>query len=103
MLACCKQRPTTLQQPFKNNPYTCLDRGVDIEVDSSGLGISLIDFTLARLRMPVSGAVVFFNLDSDPELFEGPRGDCQVPGRPLLPSNNLLGRQQPGATRADAS
>lgn len=40
--------------------------------------MTLIDFTLSRLTMP-SGAVAFCDLSADPELFAGPKGDCQVP------------------------
>ena len=44
---------------------------------TGGLAVTLIDFTLSRLTMP-SGAVAFCDLSADPELFAGPKGDCQV-------------------------
>jgi serine/threonine-protein kinase haspin len=39
--------------------------------------ITLIDFTLSRLRT-IDGAGAYCDLEADPELFQGPKGDCQV-------------------------
>lgn len=55
----------------------CICRGHDIEVISSGVTVTLIDFTLSRLTT-VMGDVAFCNLAADPELFAGPKGDVQV-------------------------
>ena len=52
-------------------------RGHDIEVASSGVTVTLIDFTLSRLTAP-TGDVAFCDLAADPELFTGPKGDVQV-------------------------
>jgi hypothetical protein len=40
---------------------------------------TLIDFTASRLQTP-GGDVAFCDLSADPELFQGPKGNCQVPG-----------------------
>ncbi|KAF8394733.1 hypothetical protein HHK36_020950 [Tetracentron sinense] len=40
-----------------------------------GLSVSIIDFTLSRIN--TGGAILFLDLSSDPELFEGPKGDRQ--------------------------
>ncbi len=53
-------------------------RGVDTKAKTGGLAVTLIDFTLSRLTMP-GAAVAFCDLSADPELFAGPKGDCQVP------------------------
>lgn len=55
----------------------CICRGHDIEVVSSGVTVTLIDFTLSRLTA-VMGDVAFCNLAADPQLFAGPKGDVQV-------------------------
>ncbi|KAK9822448.1 hypothetical protein WJX81_001130 [Elliptochloris bilobata] len=52
-------------------------RGVDIEVAAEGVAVTLIDFTLSRLVTP-DGTVAFCDLEADPELFNGPKGDCQA-------------------------
>ena len=52
-------------------------RGVDVEVAAKGVEVTLIDFTLSRLRTP-AGHVQFCDLADDPALFQGPKGDCQV-------------------------
>lgn len=52
-------------------------RGHEIEVASSGITVTLIDFTLSRLTT-VTGDIAFCNLAADPELFAGPKGDVQV-------------------------
>lgn len=66
----------------------CL-RGVDVRCATAGVAVTLIDFTLSRLDTDVGGGheggapgasqTAFFDLESDPELFQGPKGDCQVP------------------------
>lgn len=54
-------------------------RGVDLHVQkTAGVKVAIIDFTLSRLDL-ANGGVAFCNLAADPELFEGPKGDCQVP------------------------
>jgi len=42
-----------------------------------GMAVTLIDFTLSRLRTG-TGEVAFCDLGADPDLFKGPKGDCQV-------------------------
>ena len=44
---------------------------------TDGLLVTLIDFTLSRLQTGL-GDVAFSDLESDPDLFRGPKGDCQV-------------------------
>lgn len=39
--------------------------------------MTLIDFTLSRLER-ASGQIAFSDLSTDPELFQGPKGDPQV-------------------------
>ena len=56
-------------------PYRLRD--VDITVESAGVRVTLIDFTLSRLCTP-EGEVAFCDLAADPELFNGPKGDAQV-------------------------
>lgn len=53
-------------------------RGHSIEADTAGVTVTLIDFTLSRLTA-VTGDVAFCDLAADPELFQGPKGDVQVP------------------------
>ena len=65
-------------------------RGVDTKAKTGGLAVTLIDFTLSRVTMP-GGAVAFCDLSADPELFAGPKGDCQVCHFfPLLALHSLL-------------
>ena len=52
-------------------------RGVDIEAAAEGVAVTLIDFTLSRL-VTRDGATAFCDLEADPELFNGPKGDCQA-------------------------
>jgi len=52
-------------------------RGVSIAAESAGVQITLIDFTLSRL-CTIDGSGAYCDLDADPELFQGPKGDCQV-------------------------
>ncbi|VFQ83499.1 unnamed protein product [Cuscuta campestris] len=49
--------------------------GRQIHVRTFGLLISIIDFTLSRIN--TGEDVLFLDLSSDPELFEGPKGDKQ--------------------------
>ena len=58
-------------------------RGHQLYVRSAGVHATLIDFSLSRLRTD-AGHVAFFDLATDPELFQGPKGDVQVG---LLPSS----------------
>jgi serine/threonine-protein kinase haspin len=53
-------------------------RGVDVTAAAAGLTVTLIDFTLSRLRRPTGGGVAFCDLEADPALFAGPRGDAQA-------------------------
>lgn len=46
-------------------------------METAGLRLTLIDFTLSRLAT-ASGAIAFCDLSADPELFNGPKGDCQA-------------------------
>jgi hypothetical protein len=53
-------------------------RGVEIEmVQPADLQVCLIDFTLSRLTTE-EGGVAFSDLETDPELFLGPKGNCQA-------------------------
>ena len=52
-------------------------RGHHLHVRSTGVCATLIDFSLSRLRTD-AGHVAFFDLATDPELFQGPKGDVQV-------------------------
>ncbi|BDA51282.1 probable serine/threonine-protein kinase haspin at C-terminar half [Coccomyxa sp. Obi] len=56
---------------------SCRLRRVDIEVETAGVEVTLIDFTLSRLRT-ADGAGAFCDLSADPALFKGKRGDCQA-------------------------
>nr|GMD05738.1 serine/threonine-protein kinase haspin homolog [Ipomoea batatas] len=49
--------------------------GRQIHVRTFGLLISIIDFTLSRMN--TGEDVLYLDLSSDPELFEGPKGDKQ--------------------------
>ncbi|KAL6552327.1 hypothetical protein OROHE_007691 [Orobanche hederae] len=50
--------------------------GRKLQVKTFGLLISIIDFTLARIN--TGEDILFLDLSSDPELFEGPKGDKQA-------------------------
>ncbi|KAK9813057.1 hypothetical protein WJX72_008207 [[Myrmecia] bisecta] len=52
-------------------------RDTSIEMADAGVAVTLIDFTLSRLNT-VTGEVAFLDLSADPELFQGPKGDCQA-------------------------
>lgn len=52
-------------------------RDVDVRVRTAGVLVTLIDFTLSRLQLE-GGDVVCCDLEADPEIFQGPKGDCQV-------------------------
>ncbi|KAL3349861.1 hypothetical protein AABB24_022762 [Solanum stoloniferum] len=49
--------------------------GNEIHVRTYGLLVSIIDFTLSRIN--TGEDILFLDLSSDPELFEGPKGDKQ--------------------------
>ena len=58
---------------------------------AAGVHATLIDFSLSRIRTD-AGHVAFFDLASDPELFQGPKGDVQVgllPDSPHLCSSGV--------------
>lgn len=48
---------------------------------AEGVAVTLIDFTLSRL-VTRDGATAFCDLEADPELFNGPKGDCQARAPP---------------------
>ncbi|KAI3445475.1 hypothetical protein Pfo_002140 [Paulownia fortunei] len=50
--------------------------GKKLQVKTFGLFISIIDFTLSRIN--TGEDILFLDLSSDPELFEGPKGDKQA-------------------------
>lgn len=50
--------------------------GKSLHVRTFGLWISIIDFTLSRIN--TGEDILFLDLSSDPELFEGPKGDKQA-------------------------
>ena len=57
----------------------CTMNDVDISVDTCGVLVELIDFTLSRLaKGSDSTDVVFCDLSADPEIFNGPEGDLQA-------------------------
>ncbi|KIY92326.1 hypothetical protein MNEG_15636 [Monoraphidium neglectum] len=56
---------------------SCRLRGMDVSVQTQGVLATLIDFTASRLQTP-AGDVAFCDLSADPELFRGPKGNCQA-------------------------
>ncbi|XP_051146488.1 serine/threonine-protein kinase haspin homolog [Andrographis paniculata] len=50
--------------------------GKTLQIKSFGLVVSIIDFTLSRMN--TGEDILFLDLSSDPELFEGPKGDKQA-------------------------
>lgn len=52
-------------------------RDVEMAVDTCGLGIQIIDFTLSRLETD-QGYIAFCDLSAEPELFNGPKYDIQA-------------------------
>lgn len=52
-------------------------RGHAVTAATAGLAVTLIDFTASRLKT-FTGDLAFCDLAADPELFQGPKGDCQV-------------------------
>lgn len=52
-------------------------RDVDISVACAGVRVTLIDFTLSRLKTK-DGEVAYSDLATDPEIFNGPLGDPQA-------------------------
>ncbi|CAI9101377.1 OLC1v1038687C1 [Oldenlandia corymbosa var. corymbosa] len=49
--------------------------GKNLDVRTHGLSVSIIDFTLSRIN--TGEDILFLDLSSDPEIFEGPKGDKQ--------------------------
>ena len=72
-------------------------RGHQLHVRSAGVRATLIDFSLSRLRTD-AGHVAFFDLATDPELFQGPKGDVQVGVCRLL----VQSYNHPGSVKEDA-
>jgi len=62
---------------FPGAPEACRLRGVCVVAKPCRVRPTLIDFTLSRL-VTRDGAVAFCDLDRDPDLFRGPRGDPQA-------------------------
>ncbi|KAL0051746.1 hypothetical protein WJX82_001400 [Trebouxia sp. C0006] len=60
-----------------NKSTSCRLRGHAIEASTSGVTVTLIDFTLSRLTA-LTGDIAFCDLAADPELFTGPKGDVQA-------------------------
>lgn len=52
-------------------------RGVRLLAATEGLAVTLIDFTLSRLTPSDRAGVAFCNLEDDPDIFKGPKGECQ--------------------------
>ncbi|XP_021734534.1 serine/threonine-protein kinase haspin homolog [Chenopodium quinoa] len=50
--------------------------GRTTSIRTHGLLVSIIDFTLSRIN--TGNTILYLNLSSDPELFEGPKGDKQA-------------------------
>lgn len=66
-------------------------RGAAISAATGGVAATLIDFTASRL-VTMAGDLAFCDLAGDPELFQGPKGDCQACGcLLLLPKGGLAG------------
>jgi serine/threonine-protein kinase haspin len=66
-----------LQADLSMQRWNARHRGVSIDAASAGVLVTLIDFTLSRLRT-IDGSGAYCDLNADPELFTGPKGDCQV-------------------------
>eukprot|EP00873_Tetraselmis_striata_P040156 jgi/Tetstr1/460420/TSEL_005681.t1 len=56
---------------------SCTYNSNALSLDTSGVEVVLIDFTLSRL-ITSDGELAFCDLESDPELFQGPKADCQA-------------------------
>ena len=52
-------------------------RGVRVACASEGLRVTLIDFTLSRMQPKGCARATMCDLEADPDMFEGPRGECQ--------------------------
>ncbi|KAH7314373.1 hypothetical protein KP509_21G000300 [Ceratopteris richardii] len=60
-----------------NSPVSgCRLDGMDMQVDTCGVFVHIIDFTLSRLS--TGNEILFSNLSDDPLLFDGPKGDTQA-------------------------
>ncbi|KAK9844834.1 hypothetical protein WJX74_007444 [Apatococcus lobatus] len=64
------RRATTATRPARL-------RGVDVICQTKGVEVTLIDFTLSRLDA-APDKIAFSDLSTDPELFQGPKGDPQA-------------------------
>lgn len=58
-------------------------KGRHIRVATHGVQPTIIDFTLSRL-VAMDGSVAFFDLEADPEVFQGTKGHPQVGTRDAL-------------------
>ena len=104
-VAACRLHPSLLVHAvrFLRELTSCACRGVPVEVRTQGVQVTLIDFTLARVSTG-SGATHSCDLEADPALFAGRRGDCQV-GAQVLEAAESPGAAAsarccaPGATR----
>lgn len=65
----------------KRTPDRCttsaMFRNQKLHIDNQGLEVVLIDFSLSRVGLD-NGEVAFCDLDTDPEIFQGPKGDSQA-------------------------
>jgi serine/threonine-protein kinase haspin len=67
-----------------SNRLECTMNDVDISVETSGVRVTLIDFTLSRLAKQRRASsspredIIYFDLSTDPEIFNGPEGDLQA-------------------------
>lgn len=52
-------------------------KGQCIQVATHGVQPTIIDFTLSRL-VALDGSVAYFDLEADPEVFQGAKGNVQV-------------------------
>ena len=70
-------------------------RGVGISAAGAGVRVTLIDFTLSRLAT-LDGGGAYCDLAADPQLFRGPKGDCQA--RRMTATHACLAPACPGAS-----
>ena len=57
--------------------WLCACRGVQLQVQTQGVEVVLIDFTLSRLTS-CQGTSHSCDLEADPAIFAGRKGDCQA-------------------------